>query len=146
MTFLFSLYLANLGGQMGLFLGASIVTLTELGEFVLCMVWLFFKMIKKVETKSAIIHPTKMWATHKYTHKYTSGQYSSIKTKIIVKHITIIKHLILIHLFHYQYVMLKLLKQIICEFYFEYIKNKVEYLSTINTYTCNNIVFWWNLI
>jgi hypothetical protein len=60
MTFLFSLYLANLGGQMGLFLGASIVTLTELGEFVLCMVWLFFKMIKKVETKSAIIHPTNM--------------------------------------------------------------------------------------
>jgi hypothetical protein len=60
MTFLFSLYLANLGGQMGLFLGASIVTLTELGEFVLCMVWLFFKMIKKVETKRAIIHPTKM--------------------------------------------------------------------------------------
>jgi hypothetical protein len=30
MTFLFLLYLANLGGQMGLFLGASIVTLTEL--------------------------------------------------------------------------------------------------------------------
>ena len=141
MTFLFSLYFANLGGQMGLFLGASIVTLTELGEFVFCMVWLFFKMIKKVDTKSAIIHPIKMWATHKYTHKYTSGQYSSIKTKAIIKYITIIKHLILIHLFHYQYEMLKLLKQIICEFYFEYIKKKVEYLSTINTYTCNNIVF-----
>ena len=45
---------------MGLFLGASIVTLTELGEFVLCMVWLFFKKIKKAETKSAIIHTTKM--------------------------------------------------------------------------------------
>ena len=51
MTFLFSLYLANLGGQMGLFLGASIVTLTELGEFVLCMVWLFFKKIKKADKK-----------------------------------------------------------------------------------------------
>jgi hypothetical protein len=45
---------------MGLFLGASIVTLTELGEFVLCMAWLFLKNIKKAETKSAIIHPTKM--------------------------------------------------------------------------------------
>ena len=51
MTFLFSLYLANLGGQMGLFLGASIVTLTELGEFVLCMVWLFFKKTKKADIK-----------------------------------------------------------------------------------------------
>jgi hypothetical protein len=40
MTLLFSFYLANLGGQMGLFLGASIVTLTELGEFVFCMVWI----------------------------------------------------------------------------------------------------------
>ena len=67
MTFLFPSYLVNLGGQMWLFLGASIVTLTELGEFVLCMVWLFLKKIKKAETKSAKIHQTNMWATHKYT-------------------------------------------------------------------------------
>jgi hypothetical protein len=98
MTFLFSLYLANLGGQMGLFLGASIVTLTELGEFVLCMVWLFFKKTKKADIKC--------YNTSTKNVSYTSGQYSSIKTKVIVKYITIIKHLILIHLFHYQYKML----------------------------------------
>ncbi|XP_063404211.1 acid-sensing ion channel 1-like [Mytilus trossulus] len=31
--------LANLGGQMGLFLGASILTITELLEFIICIVW-----------------------------------------------------------------------------------------------------------
>ena len=32
---------ANLGGQMGLFLGASILTITELGEFLVFLIWYF---------------------------------------------------------------------------------------------------------
>ncbi|XP_076075969.1 bile acid-sensitive ion channel-like [Mytilus galloprovincialis] len=37
---------ANLGGMMGLFLGASIVTMTELGEFVFSNLWLFITRFK----------------------------------------------------------------------------------------------------
>ena len=44
---------AKLGGQMGLFLGASIVTLTELGEFILFLIWVLLKKVKKKQ-KTAV--------------------------------------------------------------------------------------------
>ncbi|XP_052089260.1 acid-sensing ion channel 5-like [Mytilus californianus] len=42
---------ANLGGQMGLFLGASIVTLTELCEFLIFAFWTFMNNLKKRGTR-----------------------------------------------------------------------------------------------
>ncbi|XP_063443161.1 acid-sensing ion channel 4-like [Mytilus trossulus] len=36
----------NLGGQMGLFLGASILTITELGEFLGFVLWFIWKKCK----------------------------------------------------------------------------------------------------
>ncbi|VDH96366.1 Hypothetical predicted protein, partial [Mytilus galloprovincialis] len=42
---------ANLGGQMGLFLGASIVTLTELLEFLVFAVWTFVCNLRSRENR-----------------------------------------------------------------------------------------------
>ncbi|XP_063406502.1 acid-sensing ion channel 4-like [Mytilus trossulus] len=39
--------LANLGGQMGLFLGASILTMTELLEFIIFIMWSLFQRRSK---------------------------------------------------------------------------------------------------
>ncbi|XP_063447522.1 acid-sensing ion channel 5-like [Mytilus trossulus] len=48
---------ANLGGMMGLFLGASIVTMTELGEFVFSILWFF---ITRFKTGGKTVKPIKI--------------------------------------------------------------------------------------
>lgn len=39
-------FAANLGGQLGLFLGASILTITELLEFIIFLIWSFIHRVK----------------------------------------------------------------------------------------------------
>ncbi|XP_063427631.1 amiloride-sensitive sodium channel subunit alpha-like [Mytilus trossulus] len=56
---------ANLGGQLGLFLGASILTITELLEFIIFLIWSFIHRVKKKrkndqrKTLVEIFKPTK---------------------------------------------------------------------------------------
>ncbi|XP_052090167.1 acid-sensing ion channel 4-like [Mytilus californianus] len=47
-----TLLLANLGGQMGLFLGASILTITELLEFIIFIVWTVIQ--RRAKGKNAV--------------------------------------------------------------------------------------------
>ncbi|VDI04328.1 Hypothetical predicted protein [Mytilus galloprovincialis] len=44
--------LANLGGQMGLFIGASIITITELLELIIFIIWTVIQ--RRVNTKNAV--------------------------------------------------------------------------------------------
>ncbi|XP_071165399.1 acid-sensing ion channel 1A-like [Mytilus edulis] len=57
---------ANLGGQLGLFLGASILTITELLEFIIFLIWSFIHRVKKKTKDDQSKTPVEIFKPTKY--------------------------------------------------------------------------------